>query len=118
MNEPRVLSIVDRLPPAANAPDPDVVAALENWLERAKAGQLRGICIAAALNEGPGSSTYAATFIETGEGNLLVLGAAVGSLSFRYHNHLLNMSSGPPPQPEGSGDKPVPDDEAPTEPPT
>lgn len=66
----------------SSGPDPDVVEALEGWLKRAKAGTLRSVTIAGVTATGE-----AAQEIATGDGNVLVLLAAVDM----QHSRLLQL---------------------------
>jgi hypothetical protein len=74
-------------PPPSAAPVPDVVAALERWLIRAKAGEVRGFIIVAVQDDS------VSTGIEKGDGSRHELLSGLELAKARYIDWLLETST-------------------------
>jgi hypothetical protein len=57
MSEKPALAVVEAISPA----NPDVVAKLENWLERAKSGELQSVALAAICADGASVTAWSGT---------------------------------------------------------
>lgn len=64
------------------APVPSVVALLEDALRRAKAGEIRGVAIAASCDMGCDASTY-----DLGDGGIASLNLGLDRLKVRLLDH-------------------------------
>jgi hypothetical protein len=62
-----------------NAPNAEIIKILEEWLDRAKSGELAAVAIAGARSDGGQTTEF-----NSGTNSHLTLNSAIATLAFRY----------------------------------